>query len=346
MSDAPSPTRPAISAFFAPVDDTPEHIRRAEELGFESAWVYDSPLLYNDPFITLARAAERTSKIRLGIGLIVPRLRVPAATAAALRTLTALAPGRIRAAVGAGFTGRFTLGLGPVPLGALESEVQELRALLDLREAPHPEGGNPVLPIPVSGAAATGEVEIVVSCRGVKAQALAGQIGDGALTGIFYPGGLGELVAGLGRPMPVTVHAVGAVAEPGEPLDSPRLTAAVGPVVAVAFHAFAEQPWRMEGLPPELRTQAESYVRRVSEALPDDRRYQHLHRGHLVEIVLPEDRDILTPDNISRFSFTGTADELRLRAEALAADGITELAVQPGGDIPHELERLAGALIA
>lgn len=346
MSDAATPAGPAVSAFFAPVHDTPEHIRQAEELGFESAWVYDSPLLYNDPFITLARAAERTSRIRLGIGLIVPRLRVPAATAAALRTLTALAPGRVRAAVGAGFTGRFTLGLGPVPLGALEAEVGELRALLAMREAPHPEGGNPVLPIPVRGAATDGDVEIVVSCRGVKAQALAGRLGDGALTGIFYPGGLGELVSGLGREMPVTVHAVGAVADPGEPLDSPRLTAAVGPVVAVAFHAFAEQPWRMEGLPPDLRAQAEDYVARISAALPGDRRYQQLHQGHLVEIVLPEDRAILTPENVARFSFTGTATDLRERARALAADGVTELAVQPGGDIPRELGRLAEALIA
>ena len=345
MSGADLPAGLSVSAFFAPVHDTPEHIRLAEEMGFESAWVYDSPLLYNDPFITLARAAERTRRIRLGIGLIVPRLRVPVATAAALRTLTALAPGRVRAAVGAGFTGRFTLGLGPVSLGALEAEVEELRALLAMREAPHPEGGNPVLPIPVAGAEPRGDVEIVVSCRGVKAQALAGRIGDGALTGIFYPDGLAALVAGLGREMPVTVHAVGAVADVGEPLDSPRLTAAVGPVVAVAFHAFAEQPWRMEGLPPDLRAQAEAYVESIGRALPGDRRYQHLHRGHLVEIVLPEDRAILTPENIARFSFTGTADELRRRAGELARDGITELAVQPGGDIPVELGRLAEALI-
>jgi alkanesulfonate monooxygenase SsuD/methylene tetrahydromethanopterin reductase-like flavin-dependent oxidoreductase (luciferase family) len=55
----------------------------------------------------------------------------------------------VLAAVGAGFTGRFTLGLGPVPL--------------------------------------------VVSCRGPKAQKLAREIGDGAMTGIFYPGGLGRV---------------------------------------------------------------------------------------------------------------------------------------------------------
>jgi 5,10-methylenetetrahydromethanopterin reductase len=119
-----------VSAFLAPVRDTPDHVALAEELGFASAWCYDSPLLYQDPFVALARAAERTRRIGLGIGVLVPGLRAPVATVAALRGLTALAPGRVRVAVGAGFTGRFTLGLGPVRLEALEREVADLRAAL------------------------------------------------------------------------------------------------------------------------------------------------------------------------------------------------------------------------
>ncbi|MDH3226510.1 MAG: LLM class flavin-dependent oxidoreductase [Thermoleophilia bacterium] len=335
---------PAISAFFAPVVNTPEHIRLAEELGFDTAWVYDSPLLYSDPFITLARAAERTERIRLGVGLIVPGLRTPVATAAAVRTLTGLASGRVTVAVGAGFTGRFTLGLGPVSLGRLQDEVSALRALLAGESALHPEGGHEVLPIPVPGAEGDLRVPFYVSCRGTKTQALAGRIGDGAMTGIFYPGGLGVLKAGIGADIPLCVHAVGSVADDGEPLDSPRLVAAAGPVVAVAFHAFAEQPWRLENVDAELREQAEGYVASVSADFPE-RRYQQLHRGHLVEIVLPQDREVATAANIARFSFTGTAAALRERAQDLAADGVAELAVQPGGDIPAELRRLAGALI-
>jgi 5,10-methylenetetrahydromethanopterin reductase len=64
-----------ISAFFAPTRDTPGHIRLAEELGFARAWCYDSPLLYDDVFVTLARAAEQTSRIGLGVGVLVPGLR-------------------------------------------------------------------------------------------------------------------------------------------------------------------------------------------------------------------------------------------------------------------------------
>ena len=49
----------------------------------------------------------------------------------------------------------------------------------------------------------------------------------------------------------------------------------------------------------------------------------------------------MTAENVARFSFTGTAAGLRARAEALAGDGVTELAIQPGGDVPSELRRLA-----
>ncbi len=334
-----------ISVFFAPVAATPEHIRLAEDLGFHRAWCYDSPLLYHDVFATLARAADRTSRIGLGVGVLVPGLRAPVVTASSLSTLSALAPGRVVAAVGAGFTGRFTLALEPVRLRELEREVRELRTLLAGGEVPHTEGGAPVRLIPVPGAEGAGEVPVYVSCRGVRAQALARRLGDGVMTGIFYPGGLGLLREGVGPDLPLTVHAAGAVRDDDEPWDSPRLREVVGPMVAVAFHMFAEQPWRLEGLDPALRATADAYVARVARDLDPERRHQQLHLGHLVRLELEADREILTPEHIGRFSFTGTAAELRARAEGLAGDGVQELAVQPGGDIPAELRRLAAALL-
>ena len=334
-----------LSVFLAPVRDTPDHIALAEKLGFARAWCYDSPLLYHDPFVTLARAADRTSRIGLGIGVVVPRLRTPVATAAGLRSLSALAPGRVVVTVGAGFTGRFTLGLGPVPLAELEREVRDLRALLAGEEAPHVEGGRPVRQIPVRGAGGGEDVPIYISCRGPRAQALARRVGDGAMTGVFSPGGLGLVREGIGQDMPLVVHAVGAVAEPDEPLDGARLAAAVGPVVAVAFHAFCEQSWRLDGLDPALRAQAEAYIRDVTAALPAARRHQELHRGHLTEVVLPQDRAIVTADNIRRFGFCGTAVDLARRVAEMERDGVTELAIQPGGDIPTELQRIAEALL-
>ena len=83
----------------------------------------------------------------------------------------------------------------------------------------------------------------------------------------------------------------------------------------------------------------------VAEALPPERRHQELHRGHLIELTLPQDQAIVTAENVARFSLTGTASQLRERAATLQADGVTELAIQPGGDVPAELRRLSAALL-
>src|SRR5262245_30340743 len=95
-----------ISCSFATSLDTPEHVAVAERLGYRRAWCYDSPALYPDAWVTLARAAERTDRIGLGPGVLVPNLRHVLTNAAAVATLAALAPGRIAVGVGAGLTAR------------------------------------------------------------------------------------------------------------------------------------------------------------------------------------------------------------------------------------------------
>jgi len=50
----------------------PTKIELAERLGYERACVFDSPALFADPWMTLARAADRTSSIRLGVSVITP----------------------------------------------------------------------------------------------------------------------------------------------------------------------------------------------------------------------------------------------------------------------------------
>jgi Luciferase-like monooxygenase len=53
---------------------------RAEELGFSSFWVYDTPMVNGDPFVSLALCAKATTRIKLGIGVTSPALRsAPAA---------------------------------------------------------------------------------------------------------------------------------------------------------------------------------------------------------------------------------------------------------------------------
>lgn len=79
-------------------------VKRAEELGLTHAWFYDSQLLLPDIFVSMALAAEHTSKIKLATGVIVPSNRIAPSCAAALATLNKLAPGRIIFGVGTGFS--------------------------------------------------------------------------------------------------------------------------------------------------------------------------------------------------------------------------------------------------
>ena len=82
-----------ISCAFPTALDSPDHIVLAEELGYDRAWLYDTPQQSTDVWVTLALAAERTERIGLGPGVLVPSLRHPMVNAAATANLDALAPG-------------------------------------------------------------------------------------------------------------------------------------------------------------------------------------------------------------------------------------------------------------
>ena len=73
----------------------------AEELGFASAWFYDTQMLSADCFVAMGAAAVKTSRIRLGTGVLVPSNRIAAVAANAFASLNKLAPGRIDFSSGA-----------------------------------------------------------------------------------------------------------------------------------------------------------------------------------------------------------------------------------------------------
>ena len=80
--------------------------QRAEELGFTHAWFFDTQMITGDCFVAMAAAALKTTRIRLGTGVLVPSNRIAAVTANAFATLNGMAPGRIDFGIGTGFTAR------------------------------------------------------------------------------------------------------------------------------------------------------------------------------------------------------------------------------------------------
>ncbi len=104
-------------------------VRRAEELGFSHAWFFDTQMLNADPFVAMAAAAMKTTKIRLGTGVLIPSNRIAPVTANAFASLNKLAPGRIAVGVSTGFTGRRTMGLGAVKLADMQEYIRIIQAL-------------------------------------------------------------------------------------------------------------------------------------------------------------------------------------------------------------------------
>src|SRR5947209_19743266 len=102
----------------------------AEQLGYDRVWIFDSAPLWEDPFVHLALAAARTSRIGLSTAVLIPTERSVVAMAAAVAAIARLCDGRFRACFGTGFTARKVLGRRPMPLDALFAYVSTLRGLL------------------------------------------------------------------------------------------------------------------------------------------------------------------------------------------------------------------------
>ena len=168
-----------LSAAFPPGRDTPDHVALAERLGYARAWLYDSPALYHDVWMSLARCAERTHTIGLGPAVLVPSLRHPMVTAAAVATLADLAPDRVAVALGAGFTGRHVLGQRAMRWDDVRAYVVALRALLRGEEAMWE--GRPIRMIHPAGfgAARPIEVPILLGADGPHGTVVARELADG-----------------------------------------------------------------------------------------------------------------------------------------------------------------------
>lgn len=318
-------------------------VRRAEELGFTHAWFYDSQILCTDVFVSMALAAEHTSRIRLGTGVLVPSNRIAPAAANALASLDRLAPGRIDFGVGTGFTARNTMGLPPLKLSELREYVRVVRGLLAGEtvewQPPDPDTAprkvrflNPEVGMIRIG----GHIPLHLSAFAPKARALTAEIADGWMTFVsILPIALheaGEIDAACrasGRD-PATLYktafTLGCVLGEGEAVDGARARAQAGPLVSVFYHGAIEGTVRAV-LPPEIRALVDDYRRLYESYEPADARYLQLHKGHLI-FVRPEEERFVTPDLLRMATLTGTVDELRDRIRALRDGGFQQLAVQ------------------
>jgi 5,10-methylenetetrahydromethanopterin reductase len=325
-----------ISAQFATSLQSPAHIGVAEQLGYDRAWLFDTPHESPDVWMMLALAAERTATIGLGPGVLVPTLRHPMVNASAAAALAVLAPGRVAVAFGSGFAGARALGAAPASWSYLRDYVKAFRGLLSGARVSwqgtriqmmHPDGYAPQRPI---------DIPVLISALGPKGIEVATELADGLFTVNGQTGYAAQFSwAALG------VH--GTVLTDDEALDSPRVQAAAGPGNALAYHAAYEFGGDVTALPA-----GDVWLETINQSPPQDR-HLAVHDQHLVALNHADTAAWAAGSwtAIGQTTLTGTADEIGHRVSELAAEGITEIIYQPTGpDIPGELEAFHTAVWA
>jgi 5,10-methylenetetrahydromethanopterin reductase len=317
----------SLSCAFATSLDSHEHARIAESLGYSRAWFYDSPALYPDVWVQLCRAADRTQRIGLGTGVLVPHLRHPMTTAAAVATLVSAAgAARVTVGVGSGFTGCVSMGRRPLKWSYVADYLRALRGLLRGEEIEWEGGVARMLHWPGYGAERPIEVPFVIAAAGPKGIAVAKELAQGVF-GAFEP------IQGFDWSV---VLIMGTVLDAGEAVGSSRALAAAGHGGAVMFH-YALEHGMLAHIP-----EGEAWQRAYAQ-VPQRTRHLEMHDGHLVG-VNARDRPYITGELLASHGLIKDRAAWRDRLQALAASGATEIAYQPAGpDIPRELEAFAAA---
>jgi 5,10-methylenetetrahydromethanopterin reductase len=322
-----------ISAQFATSLHSPEHIAIAEHLGYERAWLFDNPHEDPDVWMMLALAAQRTTTIGLGPGVLVPSLRHPMVNASATASLAALAPGRVAVAFGTGFGGARALGAAPASWSYVRDYVIAFRGLLngdtvDWRNARirmmHPPGHAAARPI---------DVPILIAAQGPKGLAVATELADGLVTVV------GETRSASQFDW-AALALQGTVLTDGEHLNSARVQAAVGPGNAVAYHATYEFGGDVTSLPG-----GDVWLDTINQA-PAEERHLAVHDQHLIGLNRADTAAWAAGSwqAIPQTTLTGTAQDIGHRIRDIGTQGVTEIIYQPTGpDIPGELEAFVNA---
>ncbi|HYZ41841.1 MAG TPA: LLM class flavin-dependent oxidoreductase [Stellaceae bacterium] len=252
--------------------------QRAEELGFTHAWFYDTQMITGDCFVAMAAAALKTSRIRLGTGVLVPSNRIAAVTANAFATLNGMAPGRLDFGIGTGFSARRAMGLNAVRLAEMEEYIRVVYALLHGETVETTiEGKRRKIRFlnPEIGLIDTKDpIPLHISAYGPRSRALTAKLNAAWKSFISdVPGAIAALDGmqqswrAAGRndaDLYATAWTCGCVLADDEPADSPRAMAQAGPRAAVMLHRAAD--FDMEGwqntspVPLEVTAEVAGYV--------------------------------------------------------------------------------------
>ena len=159
-----------------------ELVKLSEQHGFEYGWTYDSHILWQESYATLALAADRTERIKLGHFVTNPGIRDPTVTASWYATMQDISNGRMVMGIGRGDSSRRVVGLKPVRVAEFERRCAMLKDLMNGRKVDWNEKE-----LELTWARDLPEIEMWVAGYGPKALAVAGRVGDGVIIQLADP---------------------------------------------------------------------------------------------------------------------------------------------------------------
>jgi 5,10-methylenetetrahydromethanopterin reductase len=326
-----------ISCAFATTNESPQHIRVAEQLGYSRAWLYDTPQQSPDVWMMLALAAQQTSRIGLGPGVLVPSLRHPMVNATQTLTLQSMAPDRLAVAFGTGFTGRVAMGYRPLTWRYVSEYVRAYRGLL-AGDTIEWEGARMRMLTPQNGQPpSTTLPPILLGAMGTRGAQTAESLGVDGIMAFGYP------TAAMKDYRWSALLIAGTILDDGEEISSARVREAAGPAWAINYH----YPYALGGAQAIETLPGGRAFLDVVEQTPEPDQHLAVNQGHLTSLNAA---DLAAWDAggyalVQYLPATGPADKLAATIGEYARLGVTEVVYQPAGDdIPRELERFISAL--
>jgi len=283
--------------------------RQAEGAGFDYGWIFDSHVLWMEPYPLLTLMAVNTKRMRLGTCVTNPAVRDITVTASLLATLNVISGGRMVLGIGRGDSSRRVLGKKPVTWSQLEMAVTKFRDLAAGKEVQY-DGQ------PAKLTWAEGSTPVWIAGYGPKVLHMAGRVADGIILQFADPdliswcmGFVKEGAKSIGRdPTSIQVMAAAPVWV-SDDLAIARERVRWFPALVSNHVVDLIRQYKPEELPPQLT----SYVQ-------DRGGYDYQHHCE----VGSDNADFVSDQVVDRFCIVGRAEAHRQKLKTLAAAGVTQ----------------------
>ena len=283
--------------------------RQAEGAGFEYGWIFDSHVLWLEPYPLLTLMASNTKNMRLGPCVTNPAVRDVTVTSSLFATLNLISGGRMQLGIGRGDSSRRVLGKKPVGAATLEQAVKIFRDLTAGREVEY-EGK------PTRLAWALGSPPVWIAGYGPKVLDLAGRVADGVILQFADPdliawclGFVKQGAEAAGRDFSKIEVMSCAPVWVSDDLNVARKRVRWFPALVSNHVVDLISRYKPEELPPALT----SYVQN---------RGGYDYQQHCE--VESDNSKFVTDEVVDRFTLVGSAEAHREKLRKLASVGVTQ----------------------